>query len=84
MTNAVKISQQAVCLAPNPPPILGLITLIFDFGISKALLKTLQEADLISYRASVKTTGNDIFIRIHLKNASNVELTQFKRPYVSM
>ena len=47
--------------------------------ISKALLKTLQEADLISYRASVKTTGNDIFIGIHLKNASNLEQNIFNQ-----
>ena len=61
VTNAVKISQQAVCLAPKPPPILGLMTLIFDFGISKALLK-------------IRRTWKGIC----------VELTQFKRPYVSI
>ena len=37
VTKPVNISVHPVCLAPKPPPIRGLITLIFDFGISNAV-----------------------------------------------
>ena len=42
VTNAGKISATTVCFAPNPPPILGLETRIFDFGMHNALDKILR------------------------------------------
>ena len=39
VTIAGNTSATTLCFAPKPPPILGLITLIFDFGISNAFAK---------------------------------------------
>lgn len=47
--------------------------------LSKALLRTLQEADFISYRAHVKETGNDLYIGIHLKEATIQEQNIFNQ-----
>ena len=41
VTNAVNISVAAIFFPPNPPPILGLITLIFEDGIPNTFLSIL-------------------------------------------
>lgn len=47
--------------------------------LSKALLRTLQEADFISYRAHAKEAGNDLYIGIHLKEATIQEQNIFNQ-----
>ena len=42
MTNAGYTSEIELCFAPNPPPILGFDTRIFDFGMHNALDKILR------------------------------------------
>ena len=39
VTNAGNTSVILVCFAPNPPPIRGFVTRIFDLGISRACPK---------------------------------------------
>ena len=43
VTKAGYISDTELCFAPNPPPILGCDTLIFDFGIPSAFAMILLQ-----------------------------------------
>ena len=43
VTKAGYISDTELCFAPNPPPILGFDTLIFDFGIPRAFAMILLQ-----------------------------------------
>ena len=42
VTNAGYTSEIELCFAPNPPPILGFDTRIFDFGMHNALDRILR------------------------------------------